>query len=483
MSIARNTFYNLTGTLVPTILALVTVPAYLALIGAERYGILAIAWLILGYFGLFDLGLGRATTQRIATLRDQSAHERTIAFHTALLVNIGIGCAGMLILGPVAYYLFSGGMAISPTLRGEAVAAAPLLALAMPIATTIGVLSGGLAGRERFLEANRISITSTCLFQLAPLAIAALFGPDLTLLLVASIGARSIGLWMFWRACRREFGVFSAGHFDRGQLRALLAYGGWVTLTAIFGPFLVIIDRFAIGNMLGGVAVTTYTVPMQLTSRLSNFAASLGLSLFPRIAAAQGAETERLSGDSVAILLACLSPPVLAGLFLMQPALILWVGREIGEAAGPIGRILLVAAWINCFAQMAYVPLQARGRPDLVSKTLIAELLVYLPLLYVGLTRFGLAGAAIAYLVRMLIDMAALSLLAHRRILHLPAIAAFLALFAAVELFLRSGSFTGWEQVGMGLAAGAVALVPCWFLLPDTARAMMRTASARVRER
>lgn len=483
MSIARNTAYNLVGTLVPIVLALATVPAYLALIGAERYGILAIAWLILGYFGLFDLGLGRATSQRIAALRDAPADERAMAFGTALGTNIGIGFIGAMILAPIAWWMFAHGMAADPALRAEALRAVPLLALAVPVATTLGVLSGAMMGRERFLDANRISITSTILFQLIPLAVAWGLGPNLTGLLAASIGARLIGLFLLWQACTGEFGSGSVRRFDRSQLRALLAYGGWVTLTAIFGPLLVIVDRFAIGAVLSAVAVTIYTVPMQVTTRLGSLASSLGNALFPRLAMAQGAEATRLSRNGVAVLLACLTPPVVAAFFLMQPALVLWVGHEIGERAAPVGRILLVAAWINTFAQVPYVRLQAQGRPDLVAKTLLAEVPFYLPALYVGLQYYGLTGAAVVYLLRVVVDLLLLAWVAEQRLHHAAAIGGFCLLFVAIELWLR------WSLPGMLAAAGLavgfafVAIVPCWLLLPAEGRQMIATVIARLHGR
>ena len=106
MSIRRYTTYNLIGSLLLLAASLLTIPIYLSLIGEARYGILAIAWLLLGYFGLFDFGLGRATAQRIAALRDATAAERAEAFWTALVLNFGLGMVGALLLWPVARYFF-----------------------------------------------------------------------------------------------------------------------------------------------------------------------------------------------------------------------------------------------------------------------------------------------------------------------------------------------------------------------------------------
>jgi O-antigen/teichoic acid export membrane protein len=63
--LARNAFYNFLGQAVPLLAAVVSVPYVIHGLGPERFGLLSLAWVVLGYFTIFDLGLGRATTKFI----------------------------------------------------------------------------------------------------------------------------------------------------------------------------------------------------------------------------------------------------------------------------------------------------------------------------------------------------------------------------------------------------------------------------------
>ena len=66
-SIVKNTFINLAGQGLPLLVGLFTIPLIIKGLGVERFGILTLAWMVIGYFSFFDLGLGRALTQIIAS--------------------------------------------------------------------------------------------------------------------------------------------------------------------------------------------------------------------------------------------------------------------------------------------------------------------------------------------------------------------------------------------------------------------------------
>ena len=78
-SISRNSIMTVLGVIAPMAVTVFTLPIYLRLIGEERYGILALIWLVFGYFGLFDFGLSRATANHLARLRQAPAEEKAPA--------------------------------------------------------------------------------------------------------------------------------------------------------------------------------------------------------------------------------------------------------------------------------------------------------------------------------------------------------------------------------------------------------------------
>jgi O-antigen/teichoic acid export membrane protein len=63
-ALAANTAWNLLGALLPIPVIVLCLPPLIAALGVERFGVLGLAWMVLGYFGMFDFGSDPAVSPR-----------------------------------------------------------------------------------------------------------------------------------------------------------------------------------------------------------------------------------------------------------------------------------------------------------------------------------------------------------------------------------------------------------------------------------
>jgi O-antigen/teichoic acid export membrane protein len=464
--IRKNTLINLAGAAIPIAVALVTIPRYLDVVGQARYGVLTVVWLLLGYFRVFDLGLGRASANWIAKLKDADAAERDRVLWAALCANAVFGLLGALALGGLGYVVVGHVLKLDHDLRRETLRALPVVAAAVPFVTVSAVLVGALEGLEQFLVANVVEVATIIVYQVAPLALAYELGPNLTAPIAAIALAPFVGAVAGFAACRRHGLARRRGRPDRATATALLRYGGWITVTGVVSPLMALADRLAIGTVSGARAVAQYTVPLNLTTRLSIVPLSFSRTLFPRLSYLDEKDAQALARESALALLALLTPLVVVGMIVLEPFLDVWVGHSLARVAGPVGVIVLIGVWLNSLAFVPFALLQARGRPDLPAKFHLLELAPYLVALWLGLRVGGIRGAAWAWSGRVVLDALLLfgsSWSAFRVAARSSVVPATLVLLAAVAILRPAASESARVVidavlVGASLASGWHAL-------------------------
>ena len=406
MSIKRNTLINLAGATAPTLFSLMILPLYLRLIGEARFGVLVLVWLFVGYFEFFDFGIGKATSNHMARLRDGPTSARETAFWTGALINGMLGLLGGMVLlvaghyGVTVYF----GDKLSAELDDEIRIALPWMALAVPVGTVSAVGIAALEARERFLTLNTLQVLVTALIQLSPLLVAWWRGPALDGLIAATVIIRIAANLPIFLACRRYVPLRGRPRFRKSLAAPLFRYGGWVTVTAVTGPILVSVDRLLIGSQIGLSAVAHYTVPYNLVTKLQILPASLLRTLFPRFSLLEWEECVPIARQAVFALAAITLPLTIVAVIVMKPFLIVWIGAGFAEDAAPVGEILLIGVWVNNLAWVPAVMLQGQGRPAVVAKFHILELIPYVAILWIGITWAGLPGAAWAWVLRVAID-------------------------------------------------------------------------------
>src|SRR5437867_7324783 len=275
-SVAANTLLNLIGQIVPAFVALFTIPYVIHSLGAERFGILSLVWVMLGYLSMFDLGLGRATTKFVAEALGKGTRDEIPAIvWTSLLSQtlLSLICVGALALAtPI---LVERVFAIPAYLESEAKTCFWLLIGCLPVLLYSWSLKGVLEAAQRFDLVNAVRIPSTSLSFLLP-AVAVALGFQLRgimLFLVLSMVGTGVAYLLL---CIKVFPGLLQPSVSRAMTKPLFSYGGWITLCSVLVPILVYTDRLLISALVSVAALAYYSAPYELASRLQVFPWSFG---------------------------------------------------------------------------------------------------------------------------------------------------------------------------------------------------------------
>jgi len=409
MSVIRHTGYNVAASLAPIVVSLATVPAQIHYLGEARFGVLAIFAILLGYFGVFDLGISRAIAQRIAAAGEDAVEERRTIFWSGVSINLVMGAAGAIVVLPTAWWFFATQMKAPPELHHELVSAAWWLALAVPAGLLTQVLRGALQGGQQFAALNLIGAVGNVASQVLPLAAAIWISPQLPLVIPVLFLTRLLTLAALGAAVAVLLLRGMTPRFDRARAKDLLSFGGWVAVSSFVSPLMTAFDRVLIGSMVSASAVSHYTVPYQLGERALVLPVGLTDALFPRIAARDEAAARDMSRKAMVVIGAVMTPLMVAGIVGLKIFLSLWINPDFAAQASLAGAILFAGFCFNAMATAMYVSLQAGGKPRMVAIAHLIEVVPFLGLLWIGLHFWGLTGAAVASALRVSLDMLLLS--------------------------------------------------------------------------
>ncbi len=405
----KNSLLNLTGMIIPLLVGVVAIPFAVKGLGTEGFGILSIAWVLLSYLALLDFGLSRATTKFAAESLHQNNHQAIPSiFWTASSISVGLGVLSGVVLWLVTPLLVESLLNIPTEHIEETKDAFRVIAVAMPFILLTISLKGMLAAAQRFDLVNGVLIPLNILNFIIPalsLWMALNIFHVMLLIVISRIVATAIyGLFTFrvYPECRTK------REFQKPLLRRLISYGSWVTVTGVVSPLLVYLDRFFIGSLLTMNALTFYAAPLEAITRLRVLPQAVMTTLFPEFSAGDsGQTTDRIAllfGKSLKFILMTMGIMCLFLLFFGRDILHIWLGGDFAEKSTFIFQVFSMAVLINFLALVPFTFLQGIGRPDIPAKFHLAEIPVYLLILWPLIRSWGIEGAAVAWGIRVALD-------------------------------------------------------------------------------
>src|SRR5215472_4217000 len=485
--LARNTTWSIVGLVLPMAAGLVAVPPLVRLLGVDRFGLLSLAWLVIGYFSLFDLGLGRALTKLVAdklAIDDQQSIPPLV--WTSLLLLLLLGVAGGMVTLSLSPWLVHTALKVPEALQAETLFAFQLLSGFIPIVTLTAGLRGIVEAQQRFGILNFIRDPTSIFGFVGPLFVLPFSHGLVPVVLVLILGrflgcaAHLVACLYYLPALRHRF------VFQRAEVLPLVRSGGWMTISNVIGPIMAYMDRFLVAGLLSVGAVAYYTAPGDVVARFTFICQAVTTVLFPAFAVSMIQDSDRtalLFSRGVKYIFLALFPIILIAVTFAPEGLQLWLGSAFAQNSQFVLRLLSVGVFMASIASVPLVLLQSAGRPDITAKVFLMELPLYLIALWLLTKRFGIAGTAMVWTGLSILNAILLFLLARRLIKHGPGFLSKLtaALFVGLMTFygatiphtlagkavfdilmLLAFAFTGWF----------------WALAPDE-RALIRNFRMR----
>ncbi len=402
--LAANVFFNLLGRVYTSVLALAIVPFVVHRLGPDLYGLLEVVAVVGGFAGLLNLGIGTALSKYVSELywRRDWVRIRDLfqtAFGMALLAGVGACLAVIAFRGPLASALFHG---------SEAASRASLLAL---VFTGLGVM---LSLSTEPLAAIPQALQRFDLCNLVRTVIATVTGLGTVLVLAIGYSVRAV---LTVDLCSGLIALLAYAHFARGlipgirfrprvrwrDLRYMLRFSLPIVVASVASFAVHSFDRIVVAHYLPIAAVAFYTIPYALGQKTWKVVSNITSVVLPSASELSSKQAHVKVQDlylRATKMVLLLSTPVIAVLMAIPaPILRYYVGEDFAVRGHLALRLLAAGFLLNILGHVPFVVAQGIGRPLIPARYSLFNAAANVSLFVLLIPRYGIAGAAGAFLI------------------------------------------------------------------------------------
>ena len=459
--LARNTLYSLIGQVIPALAAIFSIPILINVLGADGFGVIALAWIVAGYFGLLDLGVGRALTKLLSEkLGRGDVEDIPDLIWTALMLTACLGLCGALMISLASSTLVYDVLNIPSAMRDDVEKSFYILAISVAIVICNSALRGVLESYQRFDLINIVRVPIGSLMFLGPVLVLP-FSEKISYMVTALVVTRLLELVIHTFFCIRIVPeILKNIRLKHSYIGIFIRFGGWMTVSTIIAPLMIYLDRFLIGSIISLSAVAYYATSHEIVTRMMVIPGAIVGVLFPALGAVIGHNPSKAAslffgGLKYTFITVC--PIVLIVFIFAQEGLSVWLGDEFSLRGTTVLQLLAIGALINSFSYFPFAVLHAAGRPDLTAKLHLIETPIYMMTAWILIVRYGIEGAAIAWVLRNIFDSFILFYLAGRElkttypIISILSIALIVGAFLSISMLLSQGIYfkVGLSSIGI----------------------------------
>lgn len=402
--ILRNSIYNLLGWLLPVIVNFLTVPFIVRMLGNDSYGVLMLSASVIGYFALMDINLTAGSIRYIAEYHaknDIRKVNEVISLSFFVYAVLGILGAALLYMSVDLFLMDM--LKIPPDIKEVSRKVFHLAALGFFLGLVNNALSAIPKAVHRFDIAAKIEIG----FGMVLMALT-------VLLLYMGFNLLSVvilRLVILFLDCITRFITVKkiipyariVSSISRDTVRKIGSFSGYAFLSKIAGSIAANTDRLVIGALISSAAVTLYTVPFMLVSKLMNISYRLSMIMFP-VASEMGSTGQSEELKKIYIVLSRhifflnIALTTILCLFSKQ-ILQLWMGNDFAQKTYIILILISMAFFADTMTNLPSLVNDGLSFPKVTGFFAFGRAVFGIIALLIGAFFFGLIGVAAAYLV------------------------------------------------------------------------------------
>ena len=399
----------LASNILPAFVSLAIIPVLINVYGDNQFGLLMICWSIVGYFNVFDLGVGRAVTHILSKKISEGSSKYDIAglVRTSLTLSLLLGIFGGFILWMASGWFIHYVLKIQEFSK-DYLWIFLLLSITIPFVILTTTIRSVFEAQHLFKLTSIIRVILGVSIFLGPY-IAIYFGANLLNAVISLLVVRILIFFVHYlilsnSSILRE----KTPAFNYKWTVEIFRFSSWVTLSNAIGPFLDYLDRFFILSILGAASVAYYVVPFDFLTRFTIISMSISTVLYPFFSKSNKSSRYKI--------LSALKNSLFLGPIIIYPFLIVicafsqeflsvWLNDIFSVKSAGVVCFLSLGLLVNSYAQIIYAYLQGIGRSDLTGKLHLIQVAPYLLTLTFAITHFGIIGASISWFLRAVIDL------------------------------------------------------------------------------
>jgi O-antigen/teichoic acid export membrane protein len=397
--VVKNGLYGFFEVVILTALMLVATPFLLARMGAENYGIWTLAMAFWGFMGVFEFGLGSATTKFIAEYREKD-DIREIS--SILITSFGLAVVFSLFSSGILYYFSS---YLSHAFPSETVSFSVmenifrLIAFGLPPAIIENVALAVPKGFQNYRDTTVLSVTKNVAILLVAILIAAFKGSTYQIVqgtIIVLWMYAILGLYLVRRTLRFTTGICL--FFSILTFRRILNFILFMGLMGVGVRIFNMVDRIAVVRVLGFSAGAYYAIAIGVANKFSALGSTITQSLVPAFSSwnvNDSAKTIESKLWKITFAMALIIIAITLLFFAIgKPLLVLWLGYDTAMAVLPAMRILVFIYALRTISTPAFQAVNGMGFPHVTASTALLSGVGTIILIFYWGKLYGLVGAA-----------------------------------------------------------------------------------------